>query len=165
MRLTGLVPLLFIAYPILEIVVFIVVGGAIGVLPTVLLILAGIVAGAALMRLSGLRLLAGLRSDMAAGRRPERPLVAGAMTALAGLLLILPGFISDAVALLLLLPPLQRLAADRVAAGVTIVGAGRGPAGPARDGVVDLDPEDFHRSSDPSSPWRPNDGPPAIDGR
>ncbi len=165
MRLSGLVPILLLAYPIVEIVVFIQVGGAIGVLPTVALILAGVLLGALLIRLSGLRLLAGLRAEMAAGRRPERELVAGAMTAVAGLLIILPGFVSDFVGLLLLLPPLQRLAADRLVAGVTIVGGGLDARPRPRDGVVDLDPDDFERRPDPDSPWRGDGDPPAIDRR
>jgi UPF0716 protein FxsA len=159
MRRTGLVPLILLAYPILEIVVFILVGGAIGVLKTVLLILAAVVLGVVLIRSSGLALLSRLRADMAGGRAPEQALVASAMTAIAGVLLIVPGFISDVAGLLLLLPPLQRMAAARMAAGVTIVGAGR-PHRPAD--VVDLDPEDYARRPDPSSPWRGRDEPPTL---
>jgi UPF0716 protein FxsA len=159
MRRTGLVPLILLAYPILEIVVFIIVGGAIGVLKTVLLILAAVVLGAVLIRSSGLSLLSRLRADMSGGRAPEKALVSSAMTAIAGVLLIVPGFISDVVGLLLLLPPLQHMAAARMAAGVMIVGEAR-PRRPAD--VVDLDPEDFARRPDPSSPWRGGDGPPSL---
>lgn len=165
MKLSGLAPLLILAYPILEIVAFIQVGGAIGVLATVLLILGGILLGAGLLRISGLKLLAGLRADMAAGRRPERALVGGAMTAIAGILLILPGFISDVVGLLLLLPPLQSIAASKVASGMTIVTAATQATRARADGVVDLDPDDFERQPDPASPWRGDGDPPAIDGR
>jgi UPF0716 protein FxsA len=168
MTRSGLVPLLILAYPILEIVMFIQVGGAIGVLPTLLLILGGIVIGIALVRTTGLRLLQGLRNDLAAGGRPEQRIVGGAMTAIAGVLLIAPGFISDAVGLALLLPPVQRLIAGRIAAGITIVGTGTvrtgGPTQPP-GGVVDLAPEDFERRPDQGSPWRSDGTPPAIDGR
>jgi UPF0716 protein FxsA len=151
------VPLLVLAYPILEIVVFILVGQAIGVLWTVLLILAGVVVGATMVRASGFALLTRLRADMAAGRAPERAVAASAMTAIAGVLFILPGFISDAVGLLLLLPPLQKLVASKMSGGVSIV---RGGAR-VRPDVVDLDPTDYARGSDPASPWR-KDGPPSI---
>jgi UPF0716 protein FxsA len=168
MTRSGLVPLLILAYPILEIVVFIQVGGAIGVLSTLLLILGGIVIGVALVRATGLRLLQGLRNDLAAGGRPEQRIVGGAMTALAGVLLIMPGFISDVVGLALLLPPVQRFVAGRIAAGITVVGGGTvatstqpQPGG----GVVDLAPEDFERRPDEGSPWRSDGTPPVIDGR
>jgi UPF0716 protein FxsA len=159
MRLQGLVPLLILAWPILEIVVFIVVGGAIGILPTVLLVIAGVVLGAVLLRVSGLALLSRLRTDVASGHAPERAMVSGAMTAIAGVLLIVPGFVSDAVALLLLLPPVQNALAARLAGGITIVGADVRPAPP--DGV-DLDPDDFARKPDPSSPWRDGNEPPMV---
>lgn len=157
-RLSPLVPLLILAYPILEIVVFILVGQAIGVLWTVVLILAGVVVGAAMVRASGFALLTRLRADMAAGRTPERAMVASAMTAIAGVLFILPGFISDAVGLLLLLPPLQKALAARMSGGVTIVRGGVR----ARPDVVDLDPADYERGADPASPWRGAKEPPSI---
>jgi UPF0716 protein FxsA len=165
MRRTGFAPLVFLAWPILEIVAFVEVGGAIGALATVALVIAAALAGLALIRSSGMRLIDGLRRDLAAGRAPERALVGGTFTAIAGLLLIVPGFVSDLAGLLLLLPPVQRLVAARLAASVTVVGgeAFRGPA--RRDGVVDLDPDDFSRRPDPSTPWRGGGEPPAIDGR
>jgi UPF0716 protein FxsA len=89
-------------------------------------------------------------------------MAASAMTAIAGLLLIIPGFITDALALLLLLPPVQKAVAARMSGNVTVVG---GAWRPARPDVVDLDPDDFARKPDGSSPWRGDGDPPLIDRR
>jgi UPF0716 protein FxsA len=162
MRISGLATLAFLAYPLLELAVIIQVGRQIGLFPTLILILAGVVLGAALVRASGLRMLNGLRADLAAGRMPAGEILGGAMSGLAGLLFMLPGFISDAVGLLLLLPPVQRMVAARFAGHVRVVRTGGGPR--TTPDVLDLEADEFERRSDPSSPWRGGD-PPALDRR
>ncbi|MBA3326222.1 MAG: FxsA family protein, partial [Rhodobacteraceae bacterium] len=83
--------LAFLAVPILEIALFIQVGGLIGLWPTLgLVILAG-VAGTALIRAQGLRALPRLRARIEAGEDPSGPLVDSALIVVAGILLLIPG--------------------------------------------------------------------------
>lgn len=105
---------LFVALPLAELYTLVVVGARIGALRTIaLLILAGI-GGAAVMRHFGARGLLQLRDALGRGQSPAQPMVEIGLAQLAGLLLILPGFIGDAVALGLLLPPLRRWLARRL---------------------------------------------------
>ena len=123
---------LFLALPILEIYVIIQVGHAIGVLPTLaLLILDGFV-GAAVARSQGRTAWARFNQALAQGRVPARETFDGAMIILGGSLLLAPGFITDVVGFALLIPPTRavfravvtRLAKRRVTLGWTISGAG-----------------------------------------
>ncbi len=96
---------LFLALPIAEIYVIIQVGGAIGVWPTLaLLILDGFV-GAALARSQGRAAWDRFNRALAEGRVPARETFDGAMIILGGALLLTPGFITDIVGFLLLIPP------------------------------------------------------------
>lgn len=159
MARTRLLPLLLFVWPIAEIATFVWVGTRIGVLGTVLLVIASGLIGIALVRAEGLRLLGGMRRELAAGRLPAEAMLHAALLAFAGLLLLLPGFLSDVPGFLLLLPPVRRLAIAAIAANATIVTtAGRRYA---RDGVVDLDPADWRSEDDD----RPPPAPPALGGR
>ena len=93
-----------ILYPLLELWVLIKVGGAIGVLPTLGLILASAVVGFAILRRVGWQTMSRVNQRLYRGEAPNRELLVGASTALGGLLLLLPGFIGDAIGLLFLLP-------------------------------------------------------------
>lgn len=105
------VALLILALPIAEIVGLFKVGQIIGLWPTIGLLIAAGVAGVAVLNVQGLSTMRGLSAAMERGETPMRPMVEGLLLSIAGLLLIVPGFIGDAVALLLLVPPLRRLAA------------------------------------------------------
>ena len=87
-----------------EIAGFILVGEAIGVLPTLGLVLLGMLAGALLLRQLGIATLLKAQAEMAAGRTPARPLAEGAIKALAAALIILPGFVSDFLGIVLFIP-------------------------------------------------------------
>jgi UPF0716 protein FxsA len=112
--------LIFIALPIVEIALFIVVGGAIGVLPTLLLVILAAVAGVGLIRMQGLNALGRLETAVDRGEDPVGPIADGALKVIAGLLLVVPGFLTDAVGLLLLLPPVRRALMRRGAGRVTV---------------------------------------------
>lgn len=94
--------------PILEIVGFIVVGDWIGAGPTILLLLLSAVVGTLLVRRQGLATLAGAQGALGRGEPPGEALFAGFCTVVAGILLIVPGFLSDLVGLTLLVPPVRR---------------------------------------------------------
>jgi UPF0716 protein FxsA len=100
-----LLVLAFIVLPIAEIYVIIKVGEAIGALPTIALLLLDGLLGAALLRSQGRAAWRRFNEALAAGRIPAREVFDGAMVILGGALLLTPGFITDAVGLLLLVPP------------------------------------------------------------
>jgi UPF0716 protein FxsA len=104
--------------PVAEIAVLIAVGHAIGVLWTILLLLASSVAGGWLLRREGPRAWRAFRSELAAGRPPGNAATDGLLVLIGGILMVLPGFITDIVGLLMVIPPTRRLfrgAALRVA--------------------------------------------------
>jgi UPF0716 protein FxsA len=106
--------LILLAATIVELTVLVAVGHAIGVLATIgLLILASLV-GAALLRREGARTLAAFVEALRTRRPPHRELLDGMLIAAAGVLIVLPGFVSDALGLLLLLPPTRALVRRRV---------------------------------------------------
>lgn len=99
---------LLVGWPILEIAVFIQVGAAIGVFQTLMLfVLSGLV-GMMLLRAEGFSLLMRAEREMRAGRVPVNEAFDALCLAVAGFLLILPGFISDVFALALILPPVRK---------------------------------------------------------
>jgi len=99
--------LIFVGMPIVEIALFIKVGGAIGVLPTLALVVLSAVVGTALVRWQGMQALGRLKTSLEAGGDPRGPIAHGALILVAGLLLIAPGFFTDALGLLLLIPAVR----------------------------------------------------------
>lgn len=100
---------LFIVVPILELYVILQVGQAIGVLPTLGLMLLTAAVGAALMRSQGRTAWRRFNETMAAGRIPAREVFDGAMIIFGGALLLTPGFLTDLLGISLLLPPSRAL--------------------------------------------------------
>lgn len=96
-----------IAVPILEIAVLIKVGQSVGALPVVGLLLLAAVFGLLVIRSRGFALAQNVRATLRQGQLPAVPLADAALVAFAGALLILPGFLSDIVAVALLLPPVR----------------------------------------------------------
>lgn len=149
----SLLPFLVLATPILEIATFIMVGSRIGVLATLLLILATSLAGALLLRVQGLGTLARIGAQVDRGAVPDRELVHGAMILVAGVLLLLPGFLTDIVGLLLFIPPLRDAAWRLLRARIVV--AARAPwaagFGGRRDDdrMIELDPGQFRRTDPP----------------
>jgi UPF0716 protein FxsA len=103
----ALLVLLFIALPIAEIAVIIKVGSWLGVGETIALLLGVSLLGIWLVKRQGIGVLRRMREQTNAGRVPGTEIVDGALLLLAGVLLIPPGFITDAAGLLLLLPPVR----------------------------------------------------------
>ena len=105
----ALLVLIFIVLPVAELYVIIQVGQAIGVLPTIALLLLDSVLGAALLRSQGRAAWRRFNEALSLGRVPAREVFDGAMVILGGAFLITPGFITDVIGLLLLIPPTRRL--------------------------------------------------------
>jgi UPF0716 protein FxsA len=101
----ALLALLFIVIPIAELAVIIKVGSYLGVWPTIALLIAISVGGAWLVKWQGIFTLGRIQTELAAGRLPARHLVDGALIILAGALMLTPGFLTDIVGILLLIPP------------------------------------------------------------
>jgi UPF0716 protein FxsA len=101
---------LFIAVPILELWVIVEVGGLIGILPTLALLFAMSILGATLLRHEGRGAWQRFNQAISQGRFPGREVADGLMITIGGALLLTPGFITDAVGLLLLLPPTRAIA-------------------------------------------------------
>src|SRR4051812_13028990 len=95
---------LFIVVPLIEIGLFAFLGQTIGVLPTLLGVLVTAVAGSLLIRWQGLKVLRDLQATMARGELPARQVGDAMLIGLGGLLLLLPGYFSDLIGLLLLMP-------------------------------------------------------------
>ena len=102
--------LLFILVPIIEIALFIQVGGFIGLWPTLGIVVLTAVIGTYMLRQQGLAELARLRSSLENLNDPTDSLAHGAMIIFAGALLLTPGFFTDTIGFLLLIPGFRRLA-------------------------------------------------------
>lgn len=124
--------------PVLEIAGFVVIGGRIGLGATLLWVLAAAIGGIALIRQGGLNAVTKLQAAMAEGQEPGHSLIDGAAMVIAGLLLVVPGFASDSLALILLLPWTRNLLLRQVARHFETrvyrgnASAGRGPGGAGR---------------------------------
>jgi UPF0716 protein FxsA len=104
-----LLVVIFIAVPIAEIYVIIKVGEAIGPLPTVLLLAADSVIGSLLLRSQGRRVWARFRETLQRGDIPHREVIDGVLVIFGGAFLITPGFITDIIGAVLLVPPTRSL--------------------------------------------------------
>lgn len=130
--------LLLIAVPLAELFVIIEVGQAIGALPTIALLLVLSALGAALMRAQGRVVWHRFLSTLGAGRLPAREVIDGALILFGGALLLFPGFLTDAVGLLFLLPPTRAavrkglLSSARARMVVVLAGNGAASRGRAR---------------------------------
>lgn len=98
---------IFVGIPIVEIALFISIGGALGLWPTLGTVILTAAAGTWLVRAQGLATLQGLRLSFAELRDPSEPLAHGAMVLVAGALLLTPGFLTDAIGFALLVPPVR----------------------------------------------------------
>ncbi|MGV8919627.1 MAG: FxsA family protein [Pseudomonas sp.] len=100
---------LFLLFPVLELFVLVKVGMAIGFLPTFLLVVATSMLGLFLIRVAGFATALRARESLARGELPAEQMLEGLMVAVGGGLLLLPGFISDVLGLLCLLPVTRRV--------------------------------------------------------
>ncbi|WP_332689514.1 FxsA family protein [Devosia sp.] len=138
-----------IALPIIEIAIFIKVGQTIGLLPTLALVIGAAILGGLLLRQQGVSVLTQLRSNVNSGRLPGRTIADAMMLGLAALFLVLPGFLSDIVALALLLPPVRSWIYAALASRVSVVETASyrhrseniDPR--LQDGTIDLDDDDY----------------------
>ncbi len=156
--------ILFIAVPILELFLILQVGEAIGVLPTVALLIADSILGGVLMRSQGRAVWRRFNAAVAEGRVPGREVIDGTLVIFGGALLLTPGFFTDAAGLALLLPPtravVRRLLVRRFQSGVVAGMAAPGGAAYPTSGRAGrrgggFDVEGSATEVDPPPPERP----------
>ena len=99
--------ILFIAVPLIEIALFIQVGGLIGLLPTLAIVLITAIFGTFMIRTQGSNVLQDIQRSFQDLRDPSEPLAHGAMILFAGALLLTPGFFTDTIGVALLFPQVR----------------------------------------------------------
>jgi UPF0716 protein FxsA len=134
---------LFVAVPIVEIALFIQVGGWLGLWPTLGIVVLTAVAGTTLVRTQGLGVLDQLRRSLAEGRDPMGTIAHGALILVAGVLLLTPGFFTDSVGLALMVPPVRSTLIRWGAARMTVVAAAELRGGTAAGGSSDTVEADY----------------------
>lgn len=167
----------FVIIPIAEIATFIKVGNLIGLWPTLGIILLTAFLGTGLLRYQGMATLNQAQASLNNGELPLTPVIHGVFLLVAGLLLLTPGFITDAAGFLLFIPPLRLKIAKWVIEKFKInqqahiysgPGGGNNPAGssasPVIEGEFTVAEEDGDSTSDPQnlpenkkspdSPWQ-----------
>jgi UPF0716 protein FxsA len=139
--------LAFFTVPLVEIYVLLEVGSVIGALPTIGLVVFTAVLGATLIRAQGVSTLMRAHQSLDRGEVPAVELLEGAFLLVAGALLLTPGFVTDTIGFLCLVPRLRRnliqgFLANRLAAGVV---PGEHPAGGPHPHVIE---GEFRREDD-----------------
>ncbi len=127
--------LLILIFPLAEIAAFIFVGKAIGIFPTLMLIVASSVIGITMLREAGIGTLMRLQQGRSA---PAAILAEGGTRMLAGLLLLIPGFLTDLAAVALLIPGLRRIFRGRITMTTTVRGGQNAPP-PEPAGTIEGD--------------------------
>ena len=110
----------FIAVPIIEIALFIQIGGFLGLFPTLAVVLITAIAGTYLVRAQGLSVLSQLQSRFREMNDPSEPLAHGAMILFSGALLLTPGFFTDFIGFLLLIPNVRTTVFQKVKERINI---------------------------------------------
>ncbi len=146
--------LLFLLVPLVEIALFIQVGGLIGLWPTLGIVILTAIAGTVLVRSQGLQVLNKVQGSFEELQDPTEPLAHGAMILFSGALLLTPGFFTDAVGFALLIPQFRTWMFNAIKKRVNIqtvqYGSRSGPA-PTNETIIDAEYEEVDTT--------PTDGP------
>ncbi|WP_428927291.1 FxsA family protein [Marinibacterium sp. SX1] len=140
--------LAFLLVPLIEITLFVQVGGLIGLWPTLAIVVGTAMLGTWLVKSQGrqaLQKLTGAFNDL---RDPSEPLAEGAMILFAGVLLLTPGFFTDAVGFALLMPPVRLWLYRQVSARVTVQGFAAHPGAQRPGGPRGTGPQGFGGQGD-----------------
>ncbi len=144
--LTGL-----IAWSLVEIALFVIVGSWVGVLGTLAIVLGSGVAGVMILRQQGVQLGQALRQNMGAGRLP---VAHSGLVALGAVLLILPGFLTDMIGLALMVPPIRAVIIARIGSRLRTATVHQTYARP-QDDVIDAVVIEQRRDGEPSGWTKP----------
>ena len=136
-----LIFVVFTIVPLIEIACFILIGNAIGLWPTLAGVLVTALIGSILIRMQGIALIREIRETVGRGQLPTRALGDAMMVGIAGALLLAPGYFTDLIGILLLIPPVRTVIYRALASRITVM-APR-PAYRPQDGTVDLDEDSW----------------------
>ncbi|NSX53587.1 FxsA family protein [Parasulfitobacter algicola] len=137
--------LLFILVPLIEIALFIQAGKFIGLWPTLIIVILTAILGTRLVKSQGLSIIRRLQDAMSDLKDPTLPLVEGAMVLFSGALLLTPGFFTDAVGLLLLVPAVRQAIYEKMRNRISFKMQNRRSQGPNAENIV----EGEYREVDP----------------
>lgn len=138
--------------PIIEIALFIMLGNAIGLLPTLLGVVVTAFIGSIVIKAQGSSLIEKIRQTTAAGVLPAKQLAEGMMIGIAGALLLTPGYFTDFVGFLLLVPNVRTLIYNKIKEQISIVSTTtdfkndfkkQNKTSIDEDEIIDLDPKDW----------------------
>lgn len=159
----ALILLAFIAVPIIEITILIKVGSAIGVWPALGAVITTAMFGTWMLRIQGISTFRRAQTSLGQGRFPANEVFDGLCLVFAGALLLTPGFVTDALGLLLMAAPFRASLRRRLMAWLEIHGhvhmggLAEPPGSDADRGGVVID--GTYEEIDPEPPWRENPGP------
>lgn len=139
-------PALLLVFAAVEVWLLFVIGQRIGGLATFGLLVGGGVLGGVVARGAGRRALAAWQQAQVTGAVPGEALASGMMIVVAGVLLMIPGVLSDVAGLALLLPPVRRNLAARVRHGLEARLRSGALAGRGAPRIIDVDPADVHEN-------------------
>lgn len=149
--------LLFLLVPLIEIALFIQIGGWIGLWPTLGIVILTAILGTVLVRSQGLQVMNQLRGSFEELQDPTEPLAHGAMILFSGALLLTPGFFTDAVGFALLVPGIRNSVFQAIRKRVniqTVEYGTRAQPRPTNETVIDGDYEDLDiQKQDGPSGW------------
>lgn len=176
LRPSLLLPLLLIGVPLIEIALFVTIGGRIGLMATIAVVVITAVIGSALLRHQGLAALARAQQAAEAGKMPVEPLVDAVFLFAAGLLLLTPGFLTDAIGFVLFIPAVRRRFAGwawqalRASSSLHVYETGSsgqpgGEGGQANGPVIEGTYRDLDAARDATSGENGKDSPWREDGR
>lgn len=140
-----------VAWSLVEIALFVIVGSWVGVLGTLAIVLGSGVAGVMILRQQGVQLGQALRQNMGAGREP---VAHSGLVALGAVLLILPGFLTDMIGLVLLVPPIRAVIIARIGSRLRTATVHQTYARP-QDDVIDAVVIEQRRDGEPSGWTKP----------
>jgi len=106
--------LIFIVVPLIEILLLIEIGSRIGALNTIFIIVVTGILGASMMRQQGFTIIRNIQRDLSQGRMPTGELINGALVLVGGIVLLTPGFFTDAVGFVLLIPATRALIRKKI---------------------------------------------------
>ncbi len=134
--------LLLLSVPLIEIALFVVVGGAIGLGATLLIVVLTALIGAAMLRRQSVAALGALQAAMDRGEDPAGPLADGALLLIGAFCLLIPGFFTDALGLALLFPAVRGALVGRLRPAMTARAARTRRAHPADEAPIEAEYRD-----------------------
>lgn len=142
--------LLFLVVPLIEIACFVLIGNAIGLWPTLAGVLVTAIIGSLVLRFQGMSIINEIRTTVGRGELPARAIADAMMIGLAGILLLTPGYFTDLLGILLLIPPLRSALYAYLRSRVKVVATSSSSSfGFAQrrvdEGTVDLDSDEWRK--------------------